>query len=123
MLTLSVRRTVVFYKTEKGRCPVVEFLDSLPPKVAQKLAWVLKLVQDLDFVPGQYFKKLTATDEIWECRVVFGGNTYRILAFFHGKNRMVLTHGFIKKTPKTPLQEKEEAQRLRSDYLRRQGNA
>jgi len=53
-------RSLVFYKTEKGQCPVAEFLDSLPSKVAQKVAWVLKLLQELDMVPGQYFKKLTA---------------------------------------------------------------
>ena len=35
--------------------------------------------------------------------MVFGGNTYRILGFFHGSNSLVLTHGFMKKTPKTPL--------------------
>lgn len=123
MLTSLVRRTVLFYRTEKGRCPVEDFLDLMPPKVAQKMTWVLKLIQDLDIVPVQYFKKLTAADEIWECRVVFGGNTYRILAFYHGKNQMVLTHGFMKKTPKTPHQQIEEAERLRADYLRRQGNA
>jgi phage-related protein len=118
-----VPRAIIFYRTEKGRCPVADFLDSMPPKVAQKMAWVLKLVQELDIIPGQYFRKLTAADELWECRVVFGGNTYRILAFYHGKNQMVLTHGFMKKTPKTPLQEIEEAKRLRADYLWRQGDA
>ncbi len=63
--------SLVFYKTEKGQSPVTEFLDSLPSKVAQKVAWVLKLIQELDTVPIQYLKKLTATDEIWECRMVF----------------------------------------------------
>lgn len=116
-------RAVVFYKTEKGRCPVAEFLDSMPSKVAQKVTWVLKLVQELDSVPTQYLKKLSAADEIWECRMVFGGNTYRIMAFFHGRNRVVLTHGFMKKTQKTPPQEIDEAQRLKADYIRRYGHA
>ncbi len=116
-------RSVDFYRTEKGRCPVAEFLDSLPGKVAQKVTWVLRLVQELDPVPTQYLKKLTATDEIWECRTLFGGNTYRILCFFHGRNHLVLTHGFMKKTQKTPHQEIAEAQRLKADHIRRHGNA
>ncbi len=116
-------RSLVFYKTEKGQCPVVKFLDSLPSKAAQKVTWVLKLLQELDAVPGQYFKKLTASDEIWECRVVFGGNTYRILGFFHGRDRLVLTHGFMKKTPKTPIEEIRQAERLKADHIGRHGRA
>ena len=116
-------RSLVFYRTEKGQCPVDEFLDSLPSKVAQKVTWVLKLVQELDIVPTQYFKKLSDTDEIWECRMVFGGNTYRILGFFHGSNSLVLTHGFLKKTPKTPAEEIRKAEQLKADFTRRHRRA
>jgi len=84
---------------------------------------MLKLLQELEPVPRQYFKKLSAADEIWECRMIFGGNTYRMLAFFHGGGRIVLTHGFMKKTEKTPPQEIAEAQRLKADYIRRYGRA
>ena len=116
-------RSLVFYKTEKGQCPVTVFLDSLPSKVARKVTWVLKLVQELDIVPTQYFKKLSDTDEIWECRMVFGGNTYRILGFFYGTNSLVLTHGFIKKTPKTPAEEIMTAEQLKADHIRRHRRA
>ena len=114
-------RSLVFYRTEKGQCPVDEFLDSLPSKVAQKVTWVLK--QELDIVPTQYFKKLSDTNEIWECRMVFGGNTYRILGFFHGSNSLVLTHGFMKKTPKTPAEEIRKAEQLKADHIRRHRRA
>jgi phage-related protein len=118
-----MRRSLVFYRTEKGRCPLDEFLDSLPSKVAQKVAWVLRLVQELDIVPTQYFKKLSDTEEIWECRMVFGGNTYRILGFFHGHNSLVLTHGFMKKTPRTPAEEIRKAEQLKADHIRRHRHA
>lgn len=75
-------RQVNFYKTRSGRSPVVEFLDSLTGKQAQKVAWVLQLVEELDVVPRQYFKKLINTDGIWEVRIQFGGNTFRLLGFF-----------------------------------------
>ena len=114
---------LVFYRTDKGQCPVAEFLDSLPSRVAQKVTWVLRLIQELDIVPRQYFKKLGDTDEIWECRMVFGGNTYRILAFFHGSGSLVLTHGFMKKTPKTPAEEIRKAEQLKTDYIRRHRRA
>ena len=122
-MNLNHGRSLVFYRTEKGQCPVDDFLDALPSRVAQKVTWVLKLVQELDIVPTQYFKKLTDTDEIWECRMVFGGNTYRILGFFHGSNSVVLTHGFMKKTPKTPAAEIRKAEELKADYIRRHRRA
>ncbi len=113
-----MNRTVIFYKTVDGKCPVQEFLDSLPGKVAQKIAWVVKLLEDLEMVPSFYFKKLVGTEEIWECRIQFGSNTYRIFCFFIGST-VVLTHGFVKKTPKTSIHEIERARAYRRDFLRR----
>ena len=37
-------------------------------------------------------------------------------------NRAVLTHGFIKKTQRTPVREIEKAKKIRSDYLKRYGD-
>ena len=78
MLT-CVMRTIQFYRTSSGRCPVEEFLDSLPDDHARKVAWVLRLVERLDLVPQQYFKKLVGTDNLWEIRIQTGGNSYRLL--------------------------------------------
>lgn len=44
-------RKVTFYTTAAGKCPVAEFIDSQPAKVAQKIAWVLKTVQEIEKVP------------------------------------------------------------------------
>ena len=55
-------KTITFYKTVDGKCPIEEFLNSLSSKDAKKMTWVLGLVEDLDIVPASYFKKLTGTD-------------------------------------------------------------
>jgi phage-related protein len=113
-----VDRTVIFYRTVDGKCPAQEFIDSLPGKVAQKIVWVLKLLEDLEIVPSSYFKKLVGTEEIWECRIQFGSNTYRIFCFFID-NSVILTHGFVKKSQKTPAGEIERAEAYRRDFLKR----
>jgi hypothetical protein len=59
-----VNRVIAFYKTADGKCPAQVFLDSLPSKVAQKVTWVLSLLEDLEIVPSSYFKKLTGAEEI-----------------------------------------------------------
>jgi hypothetical protein len=57
-------RRIDFYRTEDGRCPTQDFLDTLPAKAAQKVVWVLKLIKELEAVPSTYFKKLEGTDDI-----------------------------------------------------------
>lgn len=112
-------RKIIFYEMENGVIPVKDFLDSLSDKVLQKISWVLKLVTEIEFIPKNYFKKLISTDDIWECRIIFGSNIYRILCFFQNDNIVVLTNGFIKKTQRTPKNEIELAEKYKNDYIRR----
>lgn len=49
-------RKVSFYTTADGKCPVAEFIDSQPVKVAQKIAWVLKAVQEIEKVTLRRFQ-------------------------------------------------------------------
>ena len=112
-------REIVFYRQENGRCPVEEFLDSLSDKQVEKVLWVLRLIEELDHVPRQYFKKLVNTDDIWEARIQVGNNTFRILGFFFESNFVVLTNGFAKKSQKTPQQEIKLSTVRKKDYLKR----
>lgn len=118
-VNLNLMREVKFYRTEKGKCPIEAFLDTLNTKQAQKVAWVLQLVEELESVPATYMKKLVNTDDIWEVRAQVGGNIFRLLGFFDGDNLIVLNHGFHKKTQKTPAKEIKVAENRKSDYLRR----
>lgn len=115
-------REIVFYRTDSDHCPVEEFLDSLSGKPAQKVIWVLRLVQELDSVPSQYLKKLVNTANIWEVRVQLGNNIFRLLGFFDNDSLIILTNGFAKKTQKTPTQEIELAEQRKRDYLSRRQN-
>ena len=112
-------RTIQFYRSASGHCPVEEFLDSLSDVHAQKVAWVLRLVESLDRVPPQYIKKLVGNDDIWEIRAQMGGMSYRFLGFFDGATLLILTSGFSKKQRKTPSREIELAIQRRKDYLQR----
>ncbi len=112
-------RSVNFYRTESGSCPVEDFLDSLSGKQAQKVVWVLRLIEELDVVPGQYLKKLVNSKDIWEIRVQFGGNIFRLLGFFDASTWLILTNGFAKKSQKTPRQEIDLATRRKKKYLAR----
>jgi len=112
-------RTIQFYTTPAGSCPVEELLDTLQDRHAQKVTWVLRLVERFDMVPERYFKKLVGTKGLWEIRMQVGGQSYRFLGFFDGPSLLILTSGFAKKQKKTPMREIELAHQRRIDYLRR----
>lgn len=112
-------RPVNFYRLPNGNSPVEEFLDSLAGKQAQKALWVLQLIEELDGIPRQYFKKLVDSEDIWEVRIQFGNDIFRLLGFFDGGTLLILTNGFAKKTQKTPLQELALAVRRKKEYLAR----
>jgi len=112
-------REILFYETASGQKPIEDFLDQLSFKQVQKVTWVLKLVEELDRVPSNYFKKMVNTGELWEVRAAVGSNIFRLIGFFDGPNLVVLAHAFRKKTQKTPKQAIEIAEERKKDYFRR----
>lgn len=112
-------KSISFYWTESGKCPVKDHLDSLTDAQATKVAWVLKLIRELDQIPTRYFKKLVNTDGIWEARIDFGKDTFRLLGFLRGKQLIMLTNSFQKKSQKIPLKEIRLAEKRKKEYLSR----
>ena len=60
-------------------------------------------------------KAIAMRDDIWEARIAFGSNAYRVFFFFERGNVVILTHGLIKKTQKTTKQEIERAENYKKD--------
>jgi len=112
-------RTINFYRLPNGQSPVEAFLDSLTGKQAQKVLWVLQIIEEFESVPRQYFKKLVNSEGIWEVRIQFGNDIFRLLGFFDDGSLLILTNGFAKKSQKTPPQEIALAMRRKNDYLAR----
>jgi phage-related protein len=113
-----MKRILKFYRTVDNRCLVEDFLDSLSDRLLAKIVAVFKLVEDLDMVPAKFFKKLAGT-KLYEIRVEWQSSIYRFPCFFHKNSLVIVTHGFQKKTIKTPAQELDKAKKYREDFLRR----
>jgi phage-related protein len=116
-------REIIFYRTESGFCPVQTFLDSITGRQARKIAWVLRLLEDMEIVPEQYFKKLKGYSGLWEVRVECSGEAFRLFGFFHGSTCIVLNHAISKKRQQTPLSDIRLAELRKADYLRRTGSS
>ena len=94
------------------------FLSEQTEKVRAKILYNVERASYLN--DPKIFKKLENTD-IWEFRTVFDNIQYRLLAFWdkrNGHNSLVIaTHGFIKKTQKTPPREIQHAEQIMKIYF------
>ncbi len=93
-----------------------QFLDSLDEKPRAKIfynIWKYKISKDEELI-----KKLD--DEIWEFRTLYNKSAYRLFAFWDEteKSMIIATHGFVKKTDKTPKKEIDKAKRLKAEYFK-----
>lgn len=113
-----MKRIIRFYQTAEGRSPVEEYLKKLNDRTLSKVLAVFKLIETQEIVPAQYFKKLRG-HELWECRVGLAGRSYRFMGFWDKGAVILLTHGFEKKSQKTPDREIKRALDYKADWQRR----
>jgi len=108
---------VEFYEDQHGKCLTIEFLKKLQKKSRAKSAkWIEKLEKEGPNLPRPYADIVRG--KIRELRVGFGSNEYRFLYFFCGR-RVIITHGFSKKTGKISESEIEKAERIMQNFSQR----
>ena len=97
--------------------PAKVFLDNLDNKARDKI--LFNIWKSRETNDPKLFKKLSG--EIWEFRTRFKGKQFRLFAFWDKSGTkttlVIATHGFIKKSQKTPKKEIERAEKIRKDYL------
>jgi phage-related protein len=85
-------------------------------RLKKKIIWTLKVIEELDRIPGLYLKHIKNSIGLYEIRVQVGNNIYRIFCFFDMENLVVIGHGFQKKSQKTPKQQIEKAHQIKREY-------
>ncbi len=95
----------------------MEFYSSLGKDVQEKIDWVFEIVKIADKIPKKFFDHLAGTNGIYEIRVEYESNIYRILCFFDKGNLVVLINSFQKKSQKTPPNEIKLAEKLKKQYF------
>ncbi len=95
----------------------LDFLKEIDSSASKKLTYNIEKVK-LGVKDTEVFKKLTGTN-IWEFRTIHCGNCYRLLSFWDARTNtlIVATHGFVKKSDKTPKREIDKAEMLRKEYF------
>lgn len=109
---------VEFYALPNGDKPAKEFIKGLDKKMRAKVLRTIETLEDMgNQLREPYSKHLD--DGIFELRAKVGSDISRVMYFFVVNHEIILTHGFIKKSQKTPSAEIDRAKRYRKDYLER----
>jgi len=93
----------------------LDFFDQQTEKVKEKIDHVLFVVTVADRIPKKFFQHLEGTNGVYEIRVEFQGNIYRIFCCFDEGQVVVLFNGFQKKSQKTPSEEIDKAVKIMNE--------
>lgn len=105
-------RTIISYKIY-----FEDFVSQQRPKVIKKIFQTLRIIEQIERIPSTYLKYIEGTDGLFEIRIMFGSDIFRIFCFFDEGKLIVLLSGFQKKTQKTPSEEIKRAERLKNEYF------
>ena len=101
------KRQLVYFKNY-----FKDFFDNQTDKVKDKIDYVLYLVTVSERIPKKFFKYMEGTDGLFEIRIEYESNIFRIFCCFDKGKIVVLFNGFQKKTNKTPNKEIKKAERI-----------
>lgn len=90
------------------------FMKTLSAKEQRKVDYVVSLLASQNRLPTKFIKHID--DELYELRVMWENNIYRVFFIFDEGNVVVLFSGFQKKTQKTPQSEIGKAIRIKEAY-------
>ena len=107
-----MNRQIVFYKEH-----FLDFYKDLDNKVKEKIQYVFELIKQVERVPVKFLSPMTSCDGLFEIRVEYQSNIYRIFCCFDQGQLVILFNGFQKKTQKTPKTEIEKAMKLKQEYF------
>ena len=107
-----MNREIIFHENY-----FIDFYQVQNDKVKEKIKYVLELIKQVEKVPEKFLKHLTNTNGLYEIRIEYQSNIYRIFCCFDKGKLVVLFNAFQKKTQKTPKKEIEKALKLMDEYF------
>lgn len=96
----------------------LEFYKNLDAKVKSKIQYVFELIKQVDRVPEKFLSPITGYNGLFELRIEYQSDIFRVFCCFDEGRLVVLFNGFQKKTQKTPKKELEKAMRLKNEYFK-----
>lgn len=113
---------IEYYQTATGSVPVAEFIDSLSSQAKAKFIRSLELLEQYGLLLREpWVKNIPNVAKLRELRFTSFGEIYRFFFFPVTGRKLILLHGFKKKTQETPRRELQTAEARMKDYIQRYG--
>ena len=109
---IFIERKIIFHENY-----FMSFYIEQTAKVQEKIEYVLRVIRQVERVPKTFLQHMEGTEGLYEIRVEYGSNIFRIFCCFDEGNLVILFNGFQKKTQKTPANELDLAKRLMKEYF------
>jgi hypothetical protein len=107
--------TVELALTANGRCPGKKFLDGLSKLDREKILRIVKrLANEGKVTNSKQFKKIEG-EEFFE----FKNFQIRMPCYLYTDGRVIITHGFIKKSDSIEPEQIDRMKRIRDEYEKR----
>jgi phage-related protein len=110
---------ISFYLEDNGESPVEDFLRGLDVKTQVRFDWSLEQLRLRNVQAREPLVK-HVSGKLWELREESQTNIYRVLYIFYTGQRIVLLHGFQKKTSKIPSKEIDIALKRMQRFIERE---
>lgn len=107
-----MRRNIIAYESYYK-----DFFDTLNKGAQEKILYGLLMLKTVDRLSAKYVRSLK--DGLFELRIEWQSNIYRIFFCFDEGQIVILFNGFQKKTQKTPDREIDKALKLKKEYYER----
>lgn len=115
MMAPKKKITAVFYQLSSGKEPVRDWLLSLTQEHRQTIGQDIMAVE-FGWPCGEPLcKSLSSYPGLWEVRSNIKSGIARVF-FYIDKSEMILLHGLVKKTQKTPDKDLKLAQKRKKEY-------
>lgn len=105
-------RQLIYYKNY-----FTNFYDQQTEKVKEKIDKVLFLITVAKRIPQKFFRHIEGTDGLYEIRIEYQGNIFRVFCCFDEGRLIVFFNGFQKKSQKTPSKEIDKALKIMNEYF------
>lgn len=109
------------YEDDQGKSPFLEYLDGLSTRHQVAVYRRIEAIRTVGIKvssENQWVKSLKGTN-LFEIRIRVGSNQERVIYFHDSGHSYVITHGFTKKTQKTPVREIQRAKKIMDKYEKR----
>jgi len=94
-----------------------EFYAVQNAKLKEKIKYVFETIETTESVPSKFLKHIENTHGLYEIRIEYQSNIYRVFCCFDKGKLVVLFNAFQKKTQKTPKKEIDLAIKLKEEYF------